>query len=494
MITWILSLLLAAGLMSEVPLIDAVKQKDKAAVRALLQKRVDVNAPEGDGATALHWATYRDDLEMTEMLIAAGAKVNAANDLKITPLYLASVNGNAAIVEKLLKAGADPDAASESGVTPLMEAARTGSVGAVRALLAHEAKVNAKETERQQTALMWAASQKHPEVVKALLDRGADVNSRSGVRNLTIVDSGAPRIKNAKDGAATIDVGGSTALLFAAQSGDVESARLLLAARANVNDTTADGNSALALAAFTDNGSVARLLIESGADLNAAGAGFTALHAATLRGDLLTVKALLSKGVNPNALITKGSPVRRFGSQWALSRSMIGATPLFVASAYLEVEIIRALTASGANHSLGVANGTSPLLVAAGISIEKEARPSDLVKWNVVDSDSPAIPRAEADVLEATKILLDAGTDVNQINEAGDSALHAAAGTGNLTVIQLLAERGAKLELKNKNGQTPLAMTIPRGGQRGGGGNANPEAQARAKAAEALLRKLGATQ
>jgi ankyrin repeat protein len=484
---WILLMLSIAGWISDVPLIEAVKQKDKTAVRALLQKRADVNATEGDGATALHWAAYRDDLEMVEMLINAGAKVNAANDLKVTALLLASANGNTAIVERLLKAGGDPDIASEAGVTPLMEASRTGSTGVARTLLAHEAKVNVFENERQQTPLMWAASQRHPEVVKLLLEHGADVHARTRVRNTTIVDAGTPRIKAAKDGARTIDLGGSTALSFAAQSGDVESAQLLLKAGANVNETTADGNSAVVLAALTDNGTVARLLLEAGADPNVAGAGYTALHAAALRGDLATVKALLAKGANPNLQLTKGTPVRRFGSQYTLPSSLLGATPLFIAAAYLEIDIVRELLAAKADHTIAIANGTTPFLVAAGIAVEKESRPSDLVRFNIVDSDNPPIPRPEPAVLEAMRLFIEAGADVNQVNAAGDTALHGAAAAGMTNVIQLLADRGAKLEIKNRQGQTPLSLTIPRSG-RGG------QLQGGSKAAEELLRKLGATQ
>jgi ankyrin repeat protein len=476
---------------AEASLVDAVKQKNATAVKALLLKRVDVNAPEGDGATALHWAVYRDDLEMVNLLIGAGAKVNVANDLEITPLALAAANGNEAIVERLLKAGAFPDAASEAGVTPLMQAARTGNPGAVRSLVEHEANVNAKENDRQQTPLMWAASQGHAAAVKILLDHGADVKAKTRVRNMTIVDSSAPRIKASKDGAKLTESGGSTALVFAALSGDPESARLLIAAGANPNEGEADGNSALVLAAFNGNGPVASILLDAGADPNAAGAGYTALHAAAMRGDLQTVKKLLAKGADPNALMTKGSPVRRFGSQWALVGPMIGATPLFVAASYLEVDIVRALAAAGANPTIALQNGVTPLLVAAGSPVERAARPSDLIRFNVPDEDSPAIPRREPDVLESLRILLDAGSDVNQVSSTGDTAMHSAASAGMLTVIQLLADRGAKLDVKNRQGQTPLALTAPRGGR--GGQVPNPENAAKAKAAEDLLRKLGAT-
>jgi len=484
----LLALLLSLLLSS--PLIDAVKQGDAAAVRGLLQQRTDVNAPEGDGATALHWAAYGDDGELVTLLIASGAKVNVTNDLAITPLHLASANGNAAIVAALLAKGAMPNVASETGVTPLMEAARSGNVATVRALLARGADVNAMESGRDQTALMWAVSRKHAEVVAVLLEHKADVRLRTRVRPLTVMLDQGPRrtVKTAKQDARSIDAGGSSALLFAAQVGDAASARRLIAAGANVNDTSADGNSALVVAAFSGHTDVAIALLEAGANPNLAGGGYSALHVGVLRGDVATVKALLAKGANPNVPITKGSPVRRFGSQWALPSPMIGATPIMVAATYLEIDILHALLAAGADHTLALAaSGTTPFLAAAGVAVEKEARPSDLVRWNVVDNDTPVIPRAEADVLAAVRRLLEAGANVNQTNRAGDTALHGAAAAGHTTVIQLLADKGAGLDVKNKAGQTPLALTIPRQqpGRAPVGGS---------KPAEELLRKLGANQ
>jgi ankyrin repeat protein len=249
-----------------VPVIDAVKQGNLPAVKALLQKRADVNAPEGDGATALHWAAYRNDADMVDLLIKSGAKVNQANDLKITPLYLASAGGNAAIVEKLLRAGADPEAASEAGVTPLMEAANSGNAAAVNALLAHEANVNVHENDRQQTPLMWAAAESHPEIVKLLLDHHADFRARTRVRNLTVMlDQGSRGVKTSRENGTQLDFGGYTAVFFAAQAGDAESVKLLLAAGSPVNDTAGDGNTALVLAAFNGRGSVRRRQYRIGA-------------------------------------------------------------------------------------------------------------------------------------------------------------------------------------------------------------------------------------
>jgi len=486
MIAWTLSLLSLT-----VPLVDAVKQSDHAAVRALVAQQADVNASEGDGATALHWAVYANDLEIVDLLLAAGASVNVANDLSITPLYLASGNGSEAVVARLLENGADTDAASETGVTPLMEAARTGSAGAVQTLLSHGANVNAGEKDRGQTALMWSAARGHADVVKVLLDHDANVRARTRIRQRTVMLDRGPRrtVKTSMRDAQRIDVGGSTALLFAVEAGDAESARLLLDAGADVDDSGADGRSVLVAAAFGGHRSVVDVLLDRGADVHVADAGYTALHAAALRGELETVRALLAHGANPNAPLTKGSPVRRFGAQWALPNTMMGATPLFVASVYLEGDIVRALLAAGGDPALGLADGTTPLLAAAGTAVPREARPSDLERFGLVDSDFIVIPREEADVVDVARLLLDAGADVNQANEAGNSALHAAATAGMTTVIGLLAERGAELEVENELGLTPLALTMPREQGRPGRRSQVPGNEE----AEQALRKHGAT-
>jgi ankyrin repeat protein len=491
-----LALLLLASVISaagnDQPLVQAAKRNDAAAVRALLKQGVDARAAEGDGATALHWAAYHGSAEILMLLIGAGARADAATDLGITPLSLAAENGHAPIVVRLLELDANPNQASPTGVTPLMRASRTGSVAVVRALLARNAFVNAAETERGQTALMWAVSQRHPEVVRLLLERGADLKARTTTRRLTVMlDQGPPGVKTAKEDAHQIDAGGSTALLFAASSGDAASARLLISHGADVNDSAADGNSALVLAAFAGHGAVARVLLDRGADPNAAGAGYAALHAAVLRGDTDTVRALLAKGANPNIQITRGSPVRRFGSQWALPTPLVGATPLLVATLYLELDLMRILLAHGASPSAALPNGMRPLLIAAGGEVAHEARPSDVARLGIQDSDTPQIPRPESDLIAASRLLLDHGAGVNDANASGDTPLHAAAAAGLTNVIQLLVDRGAVLDAANNAGQTPLALTLPRESR----GFQRPDAAeraARAKAAENLLRSLGA--
>ena len=476
-----------AALVATTPLVDAVRHGDVQSVRALLKTGADVNQPEGDGATPLHWAAHGDSIELVRLLLSAGASAQAANDLGTTPLHLAAANGNVATLRLLLEKRADANAAA-SGVTPLMEASRSGSVDAVRLLLAHGAQVNARETARGQTALMWAVSRQHADIVTVLLENKADVHARSQARPVTVMLDRGPRrtVRTAAQDAHQIQAGGSTALMFAAQTGSMEAAKLLLAAGANPNDVGGDGKSALVMAAFSGQTAVATLLLTSGADPNAAGAGYTALHAAALRGDVALVKALLGRGANPHATLTKGSPVRRFGSQWALSSPLLGATPLVVAAAYLEVPVMRALLEGGAQADARLPNGITALHLAAGAPIEKEARPSDLARWNIIDSDTPEIPRPADEVTAAVRVLLDAGANVAHAADSGDTALHAAAATNQPTAIELLVARGAPLNVKNKIGQTPLALTLPRKPEgRGSGFAGYPEA-------EAMLRKLRA--
>jgi ankyrin repeat protein len=476
---------LLAGTAAAGPLVDAVKRRDPDEVRALLADAIDVNAREGDGATALHWAVGADDIAIVDLLLAAGARVDVANDLGVTALHLAAANANADVATRLVDRGAPVDAATPAGVTPLMEAVRVGQADIVRMLLVRGASPNARETTRGQSALMWAVSRRHPAIVDLLLRADADTRLRTAARPVTVMlDRGPGReAKTAMKHGARLQQGGYTALHFAAQVGDVQSARLLLGAGTPVDERAADGNTALVLAAFSGHGDVARALLASGADANASGAGYTALHAAALRADLQTTEALLAHGADPNARLTEGSPVRRFASQWALPRTFLGATPLFVAAAYREAAIVRALLASSAVADAPTEAGMTPLLVAGGVDVEKEVRPTDLARWNIVDSDFPEVPTAEEDVQATLTLLADAGANVNATDANGTTALHIAASNGWTSVIQLLADRGARLDTVNKNGKSPLDLAIPREDgrtQRGLG----------SKAAEDLLRRL----
>ena len=267
-------------------LIKAVREGNIEAARALLKQRVDVNAPQGDGATALHWAVQLDDLNTAEFLLRAGARADAANDTGVTPLYLACMNRNAVMVEKLLAAGANPNAALLKGETVLMMCARSGNaVSGEGAAGPWRRRERDRSRQHSQTALMWAVAQRRPEVVKVLLEAGANVRARSRAYPQIVTGEETQRAGR-EELNYTVFRGGSTPLLFAARSGDVESARLLLAAGADANEALPDGASALIVAAHSGNGAVGALLLEHGADPNAAAIGYTPLHAAVLRGDL----------------------------------------------------------------------------------------------------------------------------------------------------------------------------------------------------------------
>jgi uncharacterized protein len=436
---------------ADLRLLEAAKNQDRDAVRALLQQNVDANTAYGDGTTALHWAVYLDDAVIADLLIRGGADVNKVNDLGITALALAT---SSAMAEQLLKAGANPNIVSSTGESPLMSAARTGGVEIVKALLGHGANPNAKENVRGQTALMWAAAQNHPDVVRVLLEHGADVHARTLTASqlfYTGEASGAGR--NATDWVMrTIDTGGSTPLMFAARQGDLASARLLLAAGANPNETRADGMSPLVLASFSGHGDFAAFLLSKDANPNAADVGYAALHTAVLRGDVELVKTLLMYGANPNARITKGSPITREGEDWILPTPLVGATPFFLAAKFLEIDIMRALAKAGADPLLGTADGTTPLMAASGVGwgggVDRRGRDTSGNEAVINDSDRAA---------EVAKLALDLGANVNAANEAGDTALHGAAAKGYDSIIQALADKGAKLDIQNKRGRTPLS-------------------------------------
>ena len=474
-------------------LIQAVRNKDAESVRTLVKQRIDVNAPQGDGSTALHWAARVDDLGIADILIRAGARANVANDDGATPLHLACINRSAGMVDRLLGAGADANAAMLNGETVLMTCARSGNAQAVKALLVHGAKVNAKETGHDQTALMWAAAQSHPDAVQLLVEAGADIRARSKIYPQTVVGEDTQRAGR-EELNYTVLMGGMTPLLFAARDGDVEVARLLTAAGADPNDHLPDGTSALVLAAYSGRSEVGALLLDKGADPNDTGSGYTALHAAVLKSELTLVNALLAHHANPNIRMTKGTPKRRDGEDFHLPATLIGSTPYLLAAKFLEVDIVRALKSGGADVSLSMPNGATPLMLAAGMGASPAAnrRGVRTVDFGKLEPESQA--------LETVAAVVSLGADVNAANPAGDTALHSAATSGLDTVVQFLADHGAEINAKNKRGVTPLGALLSSGRGRGrgaaaadGNGDAPYEATSHASTI-ALLRKLGATQ
>jgi ankyrin repeat protein len=421
-------------------LVDAARNADRDALRALLQKKVDVNAAEADGSTALHWASYRDDVESADLLIRAGAKVNAANDLGATPLWAACQNGSAAMVAKLLQAGANPNLALVAGETPLMVAARGGYPGVVEQLLAKDAKVGARGA-RSQTALMWAVSQKHPEVVKVLLAHGADMQARSEVWSEMMAVPPHGYLGYNKQ----IPHGGETALMFAARVGDLDSAKLLVAAGANVNDADAWGVSATVLAAHSDFRELVDFLLEKGADPNAAAAGFTALHEAIMRRDEKMVSALLDHGADPNAPLKTWTPTRRSSHDFHFEPGLVGATPFWLAARFSEPGVMRLLVKHGADplvvhHSDEVASRgfkhktevTTALMAATGMGGGTES-------WV-----EPSRREREALTLEAVKVAAELGVDANAADTDGRNALDAARTLRYESVIKFLEEKGVK--------------------------------------------------
>jgi ankyrin repeat protein len=470
---------------------DAVMKGDRAAARALLQQHADVNAPQADGTTALHWAVYRDDLETSDLLIRAGASVKAANREGATPLFLASVNGNAMMIEKLLNAGADPNLPVLShGETALMMAARTGNVEAIQVLLDDGAEVDAKESLRGTTALMWAAEQEHPTAVKLLTEYGADVNARSNpatlgrsaylaptVRQRTAtvgVEAAGARAARGRGGAEggrgsrgrgaegvpqdvdnqdffaprqNTNGGGLTALVFTARQGDLESARILIEAGANVNQVTQYGWTPLLTATHNRNYRLASFLLDRGADPNIRNkGGWTPLYLATDNrniegGDypvrqpdmdhLDFIEKLLAHGADVNARARDSTETRTiFTMQWLYED---GATPFLRAAQSGDVTLMRMLLDHDADPNIPTTNNVTALAVAAGIGWVEGVT----YEWS------------EKANLDAVRMCLDLGLDVNTRDSDGRTALHGAAHKGRNAVVQLLADHGARLDTKD---------------------------------------------
>jgi uncharacterized protein len=446
---------IAIGAGDRPSLIDAAKNTDRGTLRLLVQQGTNVNQTEADGTTALHWASYRDDLESAEVLIRAGAKVNAANDLGATPLWTASLNGSAVMVRRLLQAGANPNIPLLLGETPVMVASRSGNSDIVEQLLAKGADVNARAA-RGQTALMWAVAQKHPDVVGVLLAHGANVHARSQVWSemVAVPPHGLPEYNS------VIPQGGDTALMFAARVGDLASAKLLVVAGANVNDADAWGVSATVLAAHAGHTPVVEYLLDRGADGNAAGAGFSALQAAVMRRDEKMVAVLLDHGANPNMPVRTWTPTRRDSKDYNFNPALVGATPYWLAARFNEPGVMRLLAKRGADvrfvhHSYYGVDGRgeayehrtdvlTPLMAAVGMGRG--------TAW--VQPDRAA---REALMLETVKLVVESGVDLNAANTDGRTALDAAQALKYETVVKFLVDNGAKPGVKKEQATPPPA-------------------------------------
>src|SRR6266581_1399643 len=441
---------------------DAVMKGNKVAVRSLLQKKADVNAPQTDGTTALHWAVRLDDLETAELLIRSGANVSAATRAGATPLQLAATNGNAAMIEKLIKAGADPNAPlTKYGDAALMMAARTGKPDAIKVLLDNGAQINATETWGGTTALMWAVSEGHPDAVKMLVGRGANVNVRSkivpseGRRGGSTSNSSvtsAPRDPQPGEKPKKDYYGGFTPLHFAVRQGDMESARLLVAAAADVNAITADGKGPLELAIYNGNYEIAAFLIDSKAKVNHADAeGFTPLFWAVDRRNMETnpgmpwmvtldplplIKKLLASGADPNAFVDNIPTSRR--SALNLTPRTTFATALARAAFSADLELVEILLSYGADPNIASGHDETALMQAAGYA------------W--IDGYSRG--KSNAERLQVIKLLVELGANVNAADDMGITALMAAGHLGDPPIIQYLIDVGADLgahDLGKKN-------------------------------------------
>jgi ankyrin repeat protein len=418
--------------------IDAARNGDRAALRALIQKKADVNQADLDGATALHWAAYHDDLESVELLVSAGANVNAANDLGATPLWIASTNA-VPVAKRLLAAGANPNLALLAGETPLMAAARAGQAGVVELLLAKGADANARGP-RSQTALMWAAAEGHPGVVKALLAGGADVHARSAEwkEMVAVPPHGLPQYNK------IIPQGGDTAMLFATRVGDLESAKLLAGAGANVNDADAWGVSATAMAAHAGFTDLVTWLLDRGADPNAAAAGFSALHAAIMRRDTRMVAALLVHGADANAPLTAWTPTRRSSRDHNFAPELVGATPFWLAARFNQPDVMRVLLKHGAN---------AMVVHHVDYHIDEPVEPRTHVTTAVMAAVGmgggvawvqPNRLERERLMLETVTLAVEQGVDVNAVNRDGRTALDAARALKFESVVKFLTDRGAR--------------------------------------------------
>jgi len=438
---------------------ETIRSGDMAAVHAALKRGADVNAAESDGTTALHWASYGDDVEMVSLLLSKGADVDAENRYGVRPLSLASMGGHSDTLVALLEAGADANLMT-SGVPSIMYAARTGSVNAIHVLERYGADVNAKETLRGQTALMWAAADHHAAGVRALIDLGADVHARSdggGFQRAGALEDVQMQVTKIEEG--------FTPVLFAARQGALEAVRVLAEAGADVNELAPKGSNVLLVAINNHHYELASFLVENGADPHATDKqGYTALHAAvqaetsrayfgpalpsTGKMDRLTfIKFLVDQGVELDARLAPGTAREATTLDTIADRlidysvSLGGATPFFLAARFADVEVMRLLVAHGADPLIATEEQTTPLAVASGIGYNEGIRQAP-----------------DAQILDAIQLAMDFGNDPNLANRHGQTPLHGTVYRGLESAIQFLVEKGARLDAVDGVGRTPLKL------------------------------------
>jgi ankyrin repeat protein len=436
---------------------DAARDGDRATLRTLLQRHADVNLPEADGTTALHWAARAGDAAMVDLLIEAGANVKAANTYGVTPLSLAAVNGDAAVIARLLNAGADPNTKVTEGETVLMLAARTGKTDAIKELAAHGADVNAQETWMGENALMWAAAHNNAAAVKMLVEFGAKTDARS----TSIKYPDQKPIDPSNYVVSFPPKGQWTALMYAARENAMDAADALIEAGADINAQDPEGVTALLEAVENVHFDLAARLLNKGADPNVADkAGMTPLFAAIeMRTPMWErsrpdpkeldnldcvgiMKALLDHGANPNAAL-KGRMLQRYHANGS-NLFAAGTTPLMRAVRYDNLDMAQLLVSRGADVTPAQPDGTTAIMIAAGI------------KYALTQEGDPANSGTADDAYEVVKLLAEHGADVNAVNAKGETALYGAAFAGRNRAIHYLADHGARLDTKTRQGYTIL--------------------------------------
>ena len=478
MLPGVLVAFLAAAATDPPPVVEAARSGDETVLRTLVEQGADVNATAGDGSTALLWASHRDLPESVDLLIRAGADVNRANDLGATPLWAAGENGSVAVVELLLEAGANPNLALRHGETTLMAAARSGNAGVAELLLEHGSDPNATGP-RGQTALMWAVLDQSSDVVNVLIAHGADVHARTAVTVELKAHEPHSHIQNQ----GWFEHGGNTALTFAARVGDLESARHLVAAGADVNDRSAFGVSAVAMAAYSNFrtlvaepafssggpytmggregfrpgrfGELVEFLLEAGADSNLGSDKFTALHAAILRHDQRSVDVLLEHGADVAIPVATFTPMQRESNQtFYFHNGWIGARPVWLAARFGTPGILRSLLEHGADggfvHRSEFFAGSDGALSSGIFSARQVEVTTTLMAALSMSSAGRAwvyphvcSAQHEQSTLEKVRLLVDAGVDLNMTTAQGETALDQARALKYESVVEVLLAAGA---------------------------------------------------